>query len=287
MNYYRQLAHQLRRRHLAEDDVTRVLAEVRDLSRGSAEVAREEFGPAEDYAGNFPEGATRWTWTRFASWGVFLAGIAFLIVSQELRRRGSEVLLPWWGVLTVWLATVVAGDRLRSLLDHRLPRGHRIGAVPPSRPRSLPSSPAPPERGGGEPARSDGTAKPSAYYRDLAFHLRSRQLPEAEVTRILVEVRELVRASGSAPEVEFGPAREYAEQFAGQERRHGWGPRVFTVCGLLGLVIGLTDVVAELRGREFLPPGSLLLVFAGLIVGGSVVAVVHGHRLPRDFREPS
>ncbi|WP_432535556.1 hypothetical protein [Kineococcus arenarius] len=284
MNHYRELAYHLRRRRLSEDDVARVLAEVRDLSRGSAEVAREEFGPAKTYAENFPEGSTRWTWTRFASWGVHLAGVVFLVGNQELRRRGVEVLLPWWGVLAVWLATVVAGDRLRFLLDHRLPRGCRVSAVPSPGPEPHPSSPALRERAGGEPA---GPAKPSAYYRDLAFHLRLRQLPEAEVVRVLEEVRELALTSGCAPEVEFGPAQEYAEQFDQRERRYAWGSRVFTVCGLLALAIGLTDVVAELRGEDFLPPGSLLLIFAGLLVGGALVAVVHGHRLPRGFRERS
>ena len=279
MNHYRQLAHRLRRRHLAEEDVARVLADVRDLSGGSPEVAQREFGPAQTYAENFPEGTARWTWTRFAGWAVFLVGIAVLVLGQELSDRGAPF-LPWWAVLGVWLATTVAGSGLRSLLDHRLPRGFTAGAVPAPRTGLRPAPPPDPEREEGT-----GATTASSYYRDLAFHLRLRQLPEAEVARVLEDVRELVEVSGSAPEAEFGPAQQYAGQFERRERRRSPSVLVFSACALLGLAVGLADVVTDLRGEAWLPPGVRLLVFAGLLVAGGAFAVTYDSRLPRAFRD--
>lgn len=149
-------------------------------------------------------------------------------------------------------------------LDHRLPRAAE--------------EPAPSEPVGPDPVGIN-------YYRTLAFHLRLRQLPETRVAQILQEVRELSLASGSAPEAEFGPAQEYAEQFGRRQRRCTASLVVFSACLLACLAIQVLNMSAGLRGGDrLLPPGPTLLICAVLLVGGATFAVLYEHRLPRAFR---
>ncbi len=276
MRYYRRLAYRLRRRGLPEARVARVLSEVRDLATASGQPPQAEFGPADAYATTFSKGGSRWPLSRWVIWGARLAGGGFLILNLELRRSGGQTLLPWWAVLGVWLAVLAAGEAACFALDHRLPRAFPRGAVPESRP-------SPPDES--RPAPATGAAPGAGYYRALAFHLRLRQLPEAEVARVLHEVRELSWASGTTPEAEFGPAQDYADQFDRRKQRYGPGLVVFLVCLLAIFVLQVTNMVAGLGiGDRLLPPGPTLLTCAALFVGGAAFAIVHEHRLPRAFR---
>ncbi|MFB9651273.1 hypothetical protein [Pseudarthrobacter oxydans] len=58
-----------------------------------------------------------------------------------------------------------------------------------------------------------------SYERSLTFNLRVRGLSEVEITEVLDEVRAHETATGTAAEVEFGTAQEYAKQFPKQKRR--------------------------------------------------------------------
>lgn len=124
-----------------------------------------------------------------------------------------------------------------------------------------------------------------SYYHDLAFHLRLRQLPESEVVRVLQDVRELSVASGTSPDVEFGPADEYAASFPKGRQRIDLSLCLFVACVLTALAIGVWNMAADLRGTaRLLSPGQSLLAFAGLFVVGATTAIGLLHRLPRAFR---
>ncbi len=290
MRYYRQLAYHLRQRGLPETGIARVLSEVRDLSTASAKAPQVEFGPAEDYAAAFGNGGTRWTLSRWVNWGARLAGLGFVILNVELRRQGGQLLLPWWAVLGAWFTVLAAGEVARFALDHRLPRAFTMATVPePHLPQSGPPRPAGnAQQTQDAPATENepGAAKHVGYYRALAFNLRLRHLTEAEVTRILEEVRELSQACGSTPRAEFGSAQDYAEQFDRRKRRYGPSLVVFLACALTSFFIQVMNMTAGLRGGDrLLPPGLSLLSNAALLVGGATFAVLYEHRLPRDFRK--
>jgi hypothetical protein len=290
VRYYRQLAYRLRRRRMPETGIARVLSEVRDLSTASAKAPQEEFGPADAYAATFSEGRVRWPLSRWAAWGVRLAGIGFVILNAELLRQGGQLLLAWWAVLGVWFAMLLASEVARFALDHRLPRAFTAATVPEPRlsqsGTSRPAGKTP--RGEDAPTAEDDPEadEPFGYYRALAFNLRLRQLPEAEVARILEEVRELSVECGSTPQAEFGSAQDYAEQFDRRKYRYGLSVGVFLACVLTGFVIQLMNMTASLRGSErLLPPGLALLTYVVLFVAGATFVVVHEHRLPRSFRK--
>ncbi|WP_229074474.1 hypothetical protein [Actinoplanes sp. DH11] len=273
MRYYRRLAYHLRGRGLSETRIVRILSEVRDLSAASARAPLDEFGPTESYAATFGRGGVRWPLSRWAIWGVRLAAGGFVILNIELRRHGGQTLLPWWVVLGVWVAVLAAGELGRYALDHRLPRDFTRAAVP------APSDPSP------APVAATPEKELGGYYRSLAFHLRLRHLPEPEVTRILADVHDLARASGSAPAAEFGPAPEYAETFDSREQRYRLSHVVFLGCFLAGVLLVVGNMAGELRGGDrLLPPGPTLLTLAALFAGGATFAVLFEHRLPRAFR---
>ncbi|MFD0485401.1 hypothetical protein ACFQ46_22645 [Kineococcus sp. GCM10028916] len=124
-----------------------------------------------------------------------------------------------------------------------------------------------------------------SYYHSLAFHLRQRHLPEAEVTRILAEVHELCCEGEIAPADEFGPAQQYAAQFAQRKRRYDVGTLVFIGCVLVCGVITLMNVLARLGvGDRLLPLGLAVLAYVVLLAGGAAFAIGHGRRLPRELR---
>ncbi|MDN6178577.1 MAG: hypothetical protein L0J08_08550, partial [Micrococcaceae bacterium] len=70
------------------------------------------------------------------------------------------------------------------------------------------------------------------YEHNLAFYLRMRGLPEAQVSEAIDEVRAHVMSSGNSAESEFGTAEDYAESFSAVKRRT-LGVRVITVAGVL------------------------------------------------------
>jgi hypothetical protein len=286
MRYYRRLAYRLRRRGMPETGVARVLSEVRDLSTASGQAPQEEFGPAGAYAETFSTGDTRWPLSRWTNWVARLTGYGFVILNVELRRQGEQMLLPWWAVLGVWFAVLAAGEVARFALDHRLPRAFTTASVPQPGPTPAGQSrPAPSAPAAEEDPRAAGHI---GYYRALAFNLRLRHLAEAEVSRILGEVRELSRAGGSTPQAEFGSATEYAEQFERRKFRYGPSSVVFLACVLTGFVIQVMNMTADLRGGDrLLSPGFSLLTYAALFVGGATFAVLYEHRLPRAFRRIS
>jgi hypothetical protein len=95
------------------------------------------------------------------------------------------------------------------------------------------------------------------YYRALAFHLRTRNLPEERIAEILTEVQDVANQSGQPAEAEFGRPSELAESYPKLARTTslgGWvgGPLMLAaLCVLLyrlktGADIGPLEVTGAL-----------------------------------------
>ena len=113
-----------------------------------------------------------------------------------------------------------------------------------------------------------------SYERSLTFNLRVRGLSEVEITEVLDEVRAHETATGTAAEVEFGTAQEYAKQFPKQKRRTR-GKTITTIStALAGAYVLLAVIlmpVFRVDIRDFVGPVTLQsaagLVLAGLLAG--------------------
>jgi len=113
-----------------------------------------------------------------------------------------------------------------------------------------------------------------SYERRLTFNLRVRGLSESEIAEALDEVRSYEAATGTAAEVEFGTAEEYAKQFPKKKRRTR-GKTVTAISTALAVAYVLLVVVLMLVFRvdirDFVGPVTLLpaagLVLAGLLAG--------------------
>ncbi|MBB5748730.1 hypothetical protein [Micrococcus sp. TA1] len=112
------------------------------------------------------------------------------------------------------------------------------------------------------------------YERDLAFNLRLRGVPEAQVAEAIEEVRAHTASDDSSPEAEFGTAQEYAASFPAVKRR-SQGQRVIAVTVLLAIAYVVTALVLKplvgfdvtvITGPLILWP-ALVLVAAGLLGG--------------------
>lgn len=113
-----------------------------------------------------------------------------------------------------------------------------------------------------------------SYERRLTFNLRVRGLSESEIAEALDEVRAHEAATGTAAEVEFGTAEEYANQFPKKKRRTR-GQTITTISTALAVAYVLLAVVLMLVFRvdirDFVGPVTLQpaagLVLAGLLAG--------------------
>jgi hypothetical protein len=113
-----------------------------------------------------------------------------------------------------------------------------------------------------------------SYERDLAFNLRQRGLPEAQVDEVIDEVRAHTATTGASAEAEFGTAEQYAASFPAVKRRSR-GHRVVAVAVLLAITYVLAGLALKpligfdikvLTGPVTLWPG-LVIVVAGLLGG--------------------
>lgn len=128
MSYYNRLAYNLRLRRVAEPRVREILLEVSALSQESDQSPQEQFGPADDYAEQFPRGEKRPVASRvgIALLVVCLAAMAVVIfidlAKDEAVYLGPVKLLPALLVLNIaiMIGTVIA--------EHRLPAGFRAAA---------------------------------------------------------------------------------------------------------------------------------------------------------------
>jgi hypothetical protein len=90
------------------------------------------------------------------------------------------------------------------------------------------------------------------YYADLAGALRARKNTEAQVLDVLLTVREASTASGAAPEAEFGPAPEYAQNYTGS--RNMTSAQVMYAAALVASIVTLVVLrITVFRGVELLP----------------------------------
>jgi hypothetical protein len=113
-----------------------------------------------------------------------------------------------------------------------------------------------------------------SYERNLAFNLRVRGLSETEITEVLDDVRAHQAASGAPAAAEFGPADEYAKQFAKTKRRT-LGKNITTVGVALAIAYVLLAVLLMLLFkidiRHLVVPITLLpavvLVLASILAG--------------------
>lgn len=89
MSYDRELAFNLRIRGLSEEQVSETLDEVRAHESATGSAAEDEFGPAKEYATQFPKGKQRSRGAMIATVGAALA-VAYVAVGL--------VILPFMGV---------------------------------------------------------------------------------------------------------------------------------------------------------------------------------------------
>lgn len=100
-----------------------------------------------------------------------------------------------------------------------------------------------------------------SYERSLTFNLRVRGLSESEIAEALDEVRSHEAATGTAAEVEFGTAEEYAKQFPKKKRRTR-GKAITVIGTVLAVSYVLLAVILMLLFRvdirDFVGPVTLL-----------------------------
>ena len=122
------------------------------------------------------------------------------------------------------------------------------------------------------------------YYRQLAYHLRRRGMPETGITRVLSEVRDLSTASAKAPQEEFGPADAYAETFSKGGTR--WTVSRWMIWGarLTGYGFVILNVELRRQGEQMLLPWwAVLAACFAVLAAGEFARFALDHRLPRAF----
>ncbi|KAA9156387.1 hypothetical protein F6B41_02090 [Microbacterium lushaniae] len=126
-----------------------------------------------------------------------------------------------------------------------------------------------------------------SYYAALAQALRDRRCTEAQVREALAAVSETTALSGSTPEDEFGPAKQYAESFTGTRRRTpAQLLRWLTLPAAILAVVVLR--VFAFPHIDFLPWGALLsaVVFVAVWAMSEIVTTLVNRRLPQGFGLP-
>lgn len=121
------------------------------------------------------------------------------------------------------------------------------------------------------------------YYNNLAYELRLRNYPDAEVTPILSEVHSFSLQEGSSPEAAFGKPGDYAKTFPARKRKLP----IYKVTTLLYVAAALFGAFALFAGdlKVDLGPAPILLIVLPFVLVVSVLAIVMLHRLPPSFKE--
>lgn len=124
MNYYRELAFELRVRGMSEEQIRSTLTDVRSLASESGVDPREQFGAPEAYAGQFDKRTSTTAGKRFLMIMVIVAvacTVGLFVVSRviDVQMRVVHLSVP----LVAGVVVVVIGLVGGFLLDRRLPRG--------------------------------------------------------------------------------------------------------------------------------------------------------------------
>jgi fatty acid desaturase len=126
VSYYQDLAFSLRCRRVPEARVEEALREVRDLCEQSGQEPREQFGPASDYAEQFPEGSVRSPATRLAVVVLMVATAVLAFGTVRYLWAGTALRIGPVALIWVWLPVQVAVIVAAIVADHRLPAGFRV-----------------------------------------------------------------------------------------------------------------------------------------------------------------
>lgn len=125
------------------------------------------------------------------------------------------------------------------------------------------------------------------YLKNLAFQLRWRRMPEAEVAQALREVQVEAAAAGQDPAQLFGPEKAYAASFAkGKSTSPGFW--VITVAMLIAVALVVSRIVTAIASDGPSNP----LVSLGVLVGaaaiaflGAIVGAALDHRMPEGVAQ--
>ncbi len=124
------------------------------------------------------------------------------------------------------------------------------------------------------------------YFKNLAYELRWRRLPESTVAETLREVRTEATAAQSTPHELFGSEKSYAESFPkGKTASKGFW--VISVSVAIAALLLLSRIVSRIvtHGESDLLTVILTLVGAVAIVFfGSIIGAMLDHRIPRDLK---
>jgi hypothetical protein len=116
----------------------------------------------------------------------------------------------------------------------------------------------------------------------LAFHLRTRHLPEARIAEILTEVRDLAHQSGGPAEAEFGDPAELAESYPKHKRTTSLGGRIGGPLMLAPLLFLAYRLLTDAEVGVLHVTGTLLVMALGAVIG-----MLIDRRLPADFARGS
>jgi hypothetical protein len=105
--------------------VTRILEEVRELSRAGGVKPEAEFGSAEDYAEQFDRRAHRWGPSLVVFLACVLTAFFIQVMNMTADLRGGDRLLPPGLSLVTYAALFVGGASFAVLYELRLPRAFR------------------------------------------------------------------------------------------------------------------------------------------------------------------
>lgn len=122
MSYERNLTFNLRLRGLSESEITEVLGEVQAHQSAAGGPAEAEFGPAEQYAKQFPQKKRRTPGRTITTVGVALA-IAYLLLAVLLMLLFEIDIRDFVGPLTLLPAVILilAGILAGFLTDYFRP----------------------------------------------------------------------------------------------------------------------------------------------------------------------
>jgi hypothetical protein len=126
VNYYRQLAFELRCRRLDEASIVEAMEDVHELSIASGSAPSATFGEAETYAATFAKGRTTSRGRIVTYLGAALA-IAQIFIQTGLESHFDHELLfgPLKALWLIGLAIIFGGIILGVAVDHALPRAFR------------------------------------------------------------------------------------------------------------------------------------------------------------------
>lgn len=123
------------------------------------------------------------------------------------------------------------------------------------------------------------------YFKNLAYELRWRKLPESTVADTLREVRAESTAAQSSPEELFGPEKSYAESFPkGKVTPKGFW--IISVAVVIACLLILARVISSFILRADSNPLYSILVLASavaVVFFGSVIGAMVDHRVPKSM----